>query len=367
MSSMVADTHLTEAPGIAPSGTEPPRLGDVVVVIPSHRPLRWEYLDELSETVDVVIVDDSDEGLAGGSRRNVRSFAAEEQRQFMGRHYAAIPHGSSATRNFGHYLAWSEGYDTVISLDSDCRLRPGWLEGHLERLGPVTDAPAVATPWVDTIGRPGVYARGFPYECRDEQAAPPAGTLRSGNVKLHMGLWDGILDMNGVDKLEAEPPTEPVLPVHGACIVDGRFPLCGMNVSFSSEITPCLYFIPDFTVGNWRVSRHDDIWGGYIVQSLLQINGDLASFGAPVIEHTQQTPLDRVVVLEHYQHLLTERFYGLVDRAVASLRPGTYPEVFAAFTTEFMGALHSCQLPGHYRRAFEEIGAAMTRWAACFA
>jgi hypothetical protein len=366
MTSVLAGTQRAEAHRISQRGVNLPRVDDVVVVIPSHRTLEWGYLDELSDEVDVVIVDDSADGLAPGRRRNVRYFAAEAQERIMGQHFAAIPHGSSATRNFGHFLAWHEGYSTIISLDSDCRLRPGWLKEHLAQLGAVTEAPAVQAPWVDTIGRPGVFARGFPYECRDDLAPAPEPTMRSGNVKLHMGLWDGILDMNGVDKFEAEPPETPVLPVHGAWVVDGRFPLCGMNVSFSSEITPAMFFIPDFTVAGWRVSRHDDIWGGYIAEALLELNGDLASFGGPVIEHTQQTPLDRVVVLEHYQHLLAERFYDVVDRAVASVRPGPYPDVYAAFTSEFEATLAGTPLPGHYRRAFEEIGAAMARWAACF-
>ena len=40
-----------------------------------------------------------------------------------------------------------------------------------------------------------------------------------------------------------------------------------MNTAFRAEITPAYFFLPDMWVnGTWQLSRHDDIWGGYVVK-----------------------------------------------------------------------------------------------------
>lgn len=335
-------------------------------MIPSNRPIVWELIEHLTDQVQVLIVDDSADGLPSGPRRNVVMIGEDAQRDMMGPLVDCIPRKSSAVRNFGHYYAWREGFKVAFAVDSDCGLRPGWLDQHLARLGPVTEAPALSAPWIDTIGIPRVFARGFPYTERDPERPAPRSTTRSGVVKAHMGLWDGVLDVNGIDKLEAPPPLEPVLPPGGAAIADGFFPMCGMNLAFTTDIVPALYFMPDFWVDGWRVSRHDDIWGGYILECLLEINGDLASFGAPVIEHTLQSPLEKVVVLEHYQHLLAPAFYDTVDAAAADLAPAPYSELYAAFAEAFRRLAPQARVPGHWRRGFIDLGDAMCRWAACY-
>ena len=69
-------------------------------------------------------------------RRPARSAARPGERLLLrlrraagvrGRHYAAMPHKSAASRNIGHYIAWKEGFDVIVALDYDCRTRPGWL------------------------------------------------------------------------------------------------------------------------------------------------------------------------------------------------------------------------------------------------
>lgn len=85
-----------------------PGTSNVVVVIPIPNDPDWGIFAELSEDVSIIVVDDSDGKLAPAPRRNVRFFDYTEQRRIMGEHYAAIPHKSAATRNFGHYLAYRE-------------------------------------------------------------------------------------------------------------------------------------------------------------------------------------------------------------------------------------------------------------------
>ncbi len=120
-------------------------------------------------------------------------------------------------------------------------------------------------------------------------------------------------------------PGDPGVPAGPNPAALGNIPVCGMNTAFLRELTPAYYFLPDLWVNGWQLSRHDDIWGGYIVKRLMDLRGDLLTFGGPVVEHTKQTRLERVVVLEQWMHLMSMPFYDLVDAAVAEVvaRPTT--------------------------------------------
>jgi hypothetical protein len=356
----------------SPEPAAPEATTSAVVVMPIHQDPDWTLFDALDDRIPIIVVDDSDGKLRQPDRNGVRFYDYAAQRDVMGRHYEAVAHHSSATRNFGHYLAYREGFDIILALDFDCHLRPGWLETHLSALTDVLDAPALEGPWINTMGISGIYARGYPYEFRHPDASPVSATKRSGSVKLHMGLWDGVVDMNGIDKLAAAPPDAPAVPRDGVVIASGAMPLCGMNLAFRREVTPAFFFLPDVripgTAGTeWIMSRHDDIWGGYVLERLMAINGDLVSFGEPVIGHTRQSPLDRVVTVEHWMHLLSPVFLRLVDTACADLAPASYADLYAEFAARYCRALAGePSLPAHYFHVLGELGQAMVRWSDCF-
>jgi hypothetical protein len=326
----------------------------------------WEMFAALSEDVPIIVCDDSDGQLAPPPRRNVRYFDYAAQKKVAGGHYDAIPHKSSACRNFGHYLAYKEGFDVVVALDYDCRVRSGWLEAHLEALGPVSGAPGLAGAWINTMARPGCYARGYPYEYRNPVDGAVRAATASGEVKLNMGVWDNILDLNGIDKLQREPPTDPGPSAEPNGVALGNIPICGMNTAFRAELTPAYFFLPDVWIDGWRLSRHDDIWGGYVLKKLMDRRGDLVSYGHPVVEHTRQSPLTSVVVVEHYMHLLARDFFAVVDEAAATVQPGDYVDMFGAFCDAFRRGVERSKAPSHYRRAFAELGHAMQRWSELF-
>src|SRR6266849_5275615 len=94
--------------------------------------------------------------------------------------------------------------------------------------------------------------------------------------------------------------------------------------------------------------------------------GDLTRFGRHVVEHTRQTNLQRVVVLEHYMHLLSGEFYALVDAAIEDVCPAGYTDMFAHFTDEFRRRVESSKAPAHYRQAYRELGESMQRWSDAF-
>ena len=347
--------------------TKTPRAGSVAVVMPIPNDPDWSIFEELSEEIPIIVVDDSDGKLAPAPRGNVRYFDYAAQREVMGDNYPAIPHKSAATRNFGHYLAYQEGFEVIVALDYDCRTREGWLASHLSALGAVEGAPALRGRWINSVEADGFYARGFPYEFRNPEAAAVEATTASGVVKVNMGVWDNILDLNGIDKLQAEPPYGPELKSERNRVALGNIPVCGMNTAFAAELTPAYFFLPDLWVnGSWQLSRHDDIWGGYVLKRLMDIRGDLFAFGNPVVEHTRQSNLNKVVVIEHWMHLMSVPFYECVDEAAARVRPGPYAEMFGAFTEEYLAAVSRSRAPRHYVDIYRQLGEWMQRWVACF-
>lgn len=339
----------------------------VAVVIPIPNDPDWGLFEAISEDIPIIVCDDSDGRLSPAPRGGVRFFDYAAQRDVMGVHYDAIPHKSAAARNFGHYLAFREGFDVIVALDYDCRTRPGWLRQHLETLRLAVEAPALTGHWINTVEAPGFYARGYPYEYRNPEASAVGETTATGEVKLNMGVWDNVLDLNGIDKLQAPPPAEPGLRGGSNFVALGHVPLCGMNTAFAAELTPAYFFLPDVRVnGSWPLSRHDDIWGGYVVKKLMDLRGDLLTFGRPVVEHTRQSTIERVVVMEHYMHLMSCPFYALVDDAAERVARGPYDRMFGELAEEMRSGVERTALPVHYRDVFRQLVESMQRWAACF-
>jgi hypothetical protein len=347
----------------------------VCVVIPMPSDPQWELFDAIPSDIPIIVSDDSNGRLSPAPRQNVFYYDYAAQEAYAGAHYAAMPHRSAASRNIGHYIAFKEGFDVIVALDYDCRTRPGWLADHLGALTKEIEAPAlrpvVQNGWVNSIDQrfpngDAVYARGYPYELRTPELAAVQATTAMGEVKINMGVWDAILDLNGIDKLYGGEPGNPGMADSGTRIALGRIPLCGMNTAFAAEITPAYFFLPDTWINGWQLSRHDDIWGGYIVTRLMDRTGDLLSFGAPIVEHTKQTPLERVVVLEQWMHLMSMPFYDLVDRAAAEVTPAGYATMYAQFVEEFQRALACSAQPAHYRAVFADMADWMSRWAGAF-
>jgi hypothetical protein len=352
----------------------------VCVVIPMTTDPPWDLFDAIPSDIPIIVSDDSDGGLAPphGDRvldQNVYYFDHAAQQAYAGVHSAAMPRKSAASRNIGHYIAWKEGFDVIIALDYDCRTRAGWLEAHLDALRPVIRHPGIepTTPngWVNPIrqsfpnGDP-VYPRGYPYELRTPELTGSTQVSTSGRVTLNLGVWDGIVDLNGIDTLYfGEPGDIGVMPGPSPAAL-GNIPVCGMNTAFVRDLTPAYYFLPDLWVNGWRLSRHDDIWGGYIAKRLMDRRGDLLTYGSPVVEHTKQAALNRVVVLEQWMHLMSMPFYDLVDAAAAEVVPGDYADMMAHFVDAYERQLSLSHAPTHYREVYRQLGTWLRAWSNAF-
>ena len=135
-----------------------------------------------SHQVDVLIVDDSDGKIT--MPENWRVFDYQKQKEYLGDLYETFAerfHKSSACRNFGHIVAYREKYDVVIGLDSDCVVPFNFVSDHVSRL----NIPG-GYGWTNPIAGTGMYSRGYPY------------SQRNWRIVANMGLWENVLDINGV-------------------------------------------------------------------------------------------------------------------------------------------------------------------------
>lgn len=314
----------------------------VAIVAPVHIQPTEEWIQSLfaisknKNEVRVIIVDDSDGKVKLPEHFDV--FGYERQRQEMGDDlYARFEmfHKSSSCKSFGIWLAWRDKADIIIVIDSDCVVPPGFIGKHIEGL--MKTVPG----WTNPIKNTGWFSRGFPMS---QRALP---------VAISMGLWNNELDLYGYDRVQhGTPPSEPGHTEPHA-VADGIVPLSGMNVAFWARCAPALCFLPNFdydapdlaiTVNadqteatatpskhTYRFRRHDDIWGGYIFQTLMAKAGERLVYGDPVVFHDTVVVPEEDAAEEMDAIAFEEDFYNQIDMLMGEVQSREYDEMFNDF------------------------------------
>lgn len=184
----------------------------------------------------------------------------------LGKDAWIISRKNAGCRIYGFLKAYRDGADYIISLDDDCMPdSKDFVKTYIEALN-----RKVPTSWVYTL--PEIWTRGFPYKLR-----------RESQVMLHMGLWEGVPDLDA--------PTQLFVPLDNyKCSVKNKivpkgiyFPFCSMNFGFRRELTPHLYF-PLMGEGQ-PYDRFDDIWAGVLVKRYLDKNNYAVTYGKPYVRH----------------------------------------------------------------------------------
>lgn len=313
----------------------------IVIVAPTHIQPSDAWIDALAaQNVDVIIVADRDCKINVPESWDVYGY--DRQREELGNNLyeeSCMFHQSSASRNFGHWIAYKKGYDIIIGVDNDCIVPENFVRRHMEGLA------MNGYGWVNPIAKTGWFPRGFPYSQRNKQ------------VVLNMGLWQNKLDLNGLDRMNWPIP-EPRLPIADVhAIAVGKIPLSGMNFAVLREAIPGFLFMPTYTnQQGYRFSRHDDIWGGYVLQKLMDKKEHKIAYGTPWVYH------DTVVIPEedaaeeeamtHYE----EQFYKIMDTLLNNVKPDSYDKMFKDF------AERAVTLPDD----FDGLEKAINFWAKLF-
>ena len=150
-----------------------------------------------------------------------------------------------------------------------------------------------------------------------------------------MGLWTNELDLYGRDRRDRGemPPREP--PPHTIRVAHGVVPLSGMNLAFKRELAPAFLFTPYFESGGKNFRRHDDIWGGYILQKIMQKLRRKLSYGRPFVFHDTAIDAHRDAAEEHHSIEHEVEFYDLVDTCMSQIEGDSYASFFSQFAQKF--------------------------------
>jgi hypothetical protein len=354
-------------------------LSSCAVVIPSNREVLAPRLAAIPPEVPIYVVEDSDAPVHV-SRPGVRVFSKDFQRRFMGRDYGLIPRGTAACRNFGFYYIWCEtSCRYIISLDDDVATRDGFMDGYAALGERHTIDTAGGSEWLNTIDlfddAPPCYARGFPFDARGP--ATTEWSLTTARVVAHMGLWDGVLDTHAVDKqlfpdyrVGYTPLSLPRRLVRIAATPRvSRFPFSSMNFGFARDVLPAMYQIPmrPQFIDRYALWRYDDIWAGYIAQTLAAKRDDACTIGAPIVAHEKAGDLQRELMGEHCGILMSPHVYAVVDRAAEDVRPSTYLEMYADLMDRILTSQNDWRrraaVPPAYAAFIADFAETSLRWA----
>jgi len=245
-----------------------------ILVIPSIRENHFKsFLESWKDKGDweeiVLIEDNSEKTFKFDSKWKVHHFSHEDIKTDLLDNSWIISRKDSACRSFGFKVARDLGAKWIVSLDDDCHphfsIKNGICQHHLSTIYGFNTCKASA----------GVRTRGLPYK--------NLGIVD--DVVCNMGLWANNGDWDSVQSLSNPnlsnyftPPSHSFLahPKH-------RYPFCGMNIFFRSDLVPCMYF--PLMGKDQPYSRFDDIWAGWIFQKILSHLNFSWSIGEPWVEH----------------------------------------------------------------------------------
>lgn len=345
---------------------QPNRKFKISIVAPVHIPPTQMWIDCLDvvsrkSNCQVIIVDDSNGKIKPEELfpKSWDIYGYDRQEEELGsalyERFVSFQK-SAACKNFGSWIAWRDGADIVIILDSDCNVGPDLISAHLRNL------MTPSTGWTNPIQNTGFFSRGFPYAERELSTA------------CSLGLWNNELDLYGTDRLG-----QTGIPMDPKClestVADGVVPLSGMNLAMWAENVPAMLFLPNFDyhqavqMGDtgsrfgtvYKFRRHDDIWGGYIFQKIMAMQHERLRYGFPIVRHdtivVPEEDAEEEVAMIQFENI----FYNAVDSlfAAADLSDVSgYEEVFHKMANYAL--LH------WVGTEWEPIAKAMTFWSDLF-
>lgn len=151
----------------------------------------------------------------------------------------------------------------IIKLDDDLSPIGDPIQDHVDALN-----MRVPSKWLPTAS---MYMRGFPYAIREENP-----------VHLSHGVWQGIPDLDAISQL-AFGPRHTVQYYRGPIPRNVFTPISGMNVAFTREMLPLMYWCPAKLLPG--AGRFDDIWTFlYVLRDMWRLGWSAVS-GYATVEH----------------------------------------------------------------------------------
>ena len=319
----------------------------MIVVIPSNRSIDLSYLGPLIDSNARFIVVDDGEGSISVDHPSFSVYTWKDRRKMLGPLDRFFPRNNGACRSFGFYRAWhdSDPGEIIVALDDDCRVRSGDFAEQVARS--LSDE---ARPEATTVGEHlnildlyesndgSLFPRGFPYSARvNYSGATVSGNARR-NVVFSLGLWTGIYDINAVDKIGGNKYEFPdaKLQHRSVLVAAGKLvSVCSMNMQFRREVLPAAYQLPMHVpvIKDGVIDRYGDIWGGFILKTLIDIRGDGLAVGEPMIEHLKEGHFVRNIWQENLAHQVNDEFVRLLADAKPAIVSGRYLDMMEQLTS----------------------------------
>jgi hypothetical protein len=332
----------------------------VITIIPSIRNINPEYIRPLLDKGLTIVVDDTDDERIVANSKEIIVLHYSDKRRLLGDLEICIPKKNGACRDLGLLAAYHIGgeNETVVCLDDDCEVFGNYSVEAEQSLGRRT-LPQVKTshrfynPLDLYILDEEIFPRGFPYEERGRVKDYNYQTEMDTNVVFNLGLWQGVFDINAIDKLYLKQFSFGDVSLKHKQVVVQKGPLvslCSMNMIMNRKVIPAIYQLPmNVPINpNWRIDRYGDIWGGYICKKLIDIKGDALSIGEPLIYHHKDSDLHRNIVQEHYCHITNLQFCDLIDAVCENVKPDDYLTMYEQFVENLK------KLEKHYPPALKD-------------
>lgn len=304
-----------------------------------------EWAEDLADAL-VIVVEDNPERSFGVS--GVRHVSWAEIQADLGGDAKIIPRRSSACRSYGTLLALREGAEIIWHLDDDCYPEPGTKGDYLRvlRNNLATSRPQAA--WWNTLGKRGIYPRGYPYGIRDTSMP----------VMIHHGLWSGVPDLDG--KTQVGMPDLRLPPASWLETVPyGRlFPMCGMNLAFRRDAAPLMYMLlmgHNHGGERYPFDRFDDMWAGVMAKLACDHLGWAVTSGYPSVEHSRASDPARNAEIEAPGIAVHEDLWPYL-KGVSLAGAATAAECYLRFAAA-IGMFGS-------KPYWRELADAMRRWTA---
>lgn len=336
------------------------------IVIPTIKTVPQCILDMQGEA-DIIIVRDK-----GNAQLQGEFDTIAKRKSWLDKHVGFAPdfllrkQGDSA-RNFGLLVAYQRGCERVISMDDDVEVKDGFLAGH--NLGMQDNLRAAgACKFLDVMDYmdSNVRQRGYPFELRDEHSSAGHSKTKA-NIMMNIGLWSGIPDCGAIDKIlgvdwkcKCNLEEQIVIP-NGTDAAT-----CTMNLSMSRDVIPAFYQ-PDMGIEimpGMMLDRFADMWSGYILKRLMDIKGDVMTFGAPVVEHTKEGDLNKELVGEYVGNIMYRDFRDIVDRTIWTIESDSYLNMYKQFAHGFDSRTDGTR-PNAYLIYFKILARNMRVWTEC--
>lgn len=346
----------------------------MLVVIPSNRSVNLDYVSPLIDAGARFIVVDDTPGTIQINHPQFQVYNWSDRKNMLGELDSYFPRLNGACRNFGFYIAWhqSDEDEIILALDDDCQVVQPDFAADAASFLKNTDRQL----WngngkhmniLDLYENqsPHLFPRGFPYHTRCHYKKWRPAEIKKVNASFNLGLWQGAFDINAIDKIigpEWDHPT--VSLIHDSSLIPNGtlISVCSMNMQFERDVLPAVFQFPMHIeiMPGWFIERYGDIWGGFVLKSLMDIREDNMVVGNPMINHAKDGNFQRNIWQEHLAHLVNEEFLTILDLACENIESNSYLSMFAALT-ENLGSC-SKSLSPILSRYFKHLIPSMRAW-----